>query len=179
MPGTRGLCAGSGPPARGAVPVWFRVWTGTDRGQIRRAGQAYRGGVPDPVPPSTGPSPRPDHRPGVGRVGERFAREHLERLGYDVLATRARTRWGEIDLVVHDGRTIVFCEVKARIARGSAAPWASLHERKRRQVRRLAVAWLAETTDRPTGRDVRFDAIGVLVDPSGRLVRLDHIEAAF
>ncbi|CAB4905809.1 unannotated protein [freshwater metagenome] len=133
--------------------------------------------APQPSPP--GRDPRPDHRPGVGRLGERFAREHLERLGYVVLAERARTRWGEIDLVVHDGRTIVFCEVKARIARGGAAPWASLHDRKRRQVRRLAAAWLSETTDRPTGRDVRFDAVGVLVDEAGRLVRLDHIEAAF
>ncbi len=132
-----------------------------------------------PDPPSPPPGPRPDHRPGVGRLGEGYARRHLERLGYDVLAERARTRWGEIDLVVHDGRTIVFCEVKARLARGRAAPWASLHERKRRQVRRLAAAWLSETTDRPTGRDVRFDAIGVLVDERGRLVRLDHIEAAF
>lgn len=126
-----------------------------------------------------GRAPRPDHRPGVGRQGERYAREHLERLGFDVLAARARTRWGEIDLIVHDGRTIVFCEVKTRLARGRAAPWASLHERKRRQVRRLAAAWLAETADRPTGRDIRFDAVGVLVDEAGRLVRLDHIEAAF
>ncbi|MDO9410920.1 YraN family protein [Patulibacter sp.] len=135
--------------------------------------------MPDPQSSPPGRGSRPDHRPAVGRLGERFAREHLERLGYAVLAERARTRWGEIDLVVHDGRTIVFCEVKARIARGSAAPWASLHERKRRQVRRLAAAWLSETADRPTGRDVRFDAIGVLVDETGRLVRLDHIEAAF
>lgn len=133
--------------------------------------------MPDPASPP--PAPRPDHRPGVGRIGERYAREHLERLGFELLAARARTRWGEIDLVVHDGRTIVFCEVKARLARGRAAPWASLHERKRRQVRRLAAAWLSETTDRPTGRDVRFDAIGVLVDEAGRLVRLDHLEAAF
>jgi putative endonuclease len=125
------------------------------------------------------PSTAPDHRPGVGRAGERHAREHLERLGYTVLAERARTRWGEIDLVVHDGRAIVFCEVKARVARGDAAPWASLHDRKRRQVRRLAAAWLSETADRPTGTDIRFDAIGVLIDPGGRLVRLDHIEAAF
>lgn len=135
--------------------------------------------MPDPVPSPAGPPRGPDHRPAVGRLGERYAREHLERLGFDVLAERARTRWGEIDLVVHDGRTIVFCEVKARIARGRAAPWASLHERKRRQVRRLAAAWLSETADRPTGRDIRFDAVGVLVDEAGRLVRLDHIEAAF
>ena len=96
-----------------------------------------------------------------------------------MLATGARTRWGEIDVIAHDGRWLVFCEVKTRVGRGTAMPWTSLHERKRRQVRRLAAAWLSETTDRPTARDIRFDAIGVVLDPSGRLVRLEHVEAAF
>ncbi|WP_210492743.1 YraN family protein [Patulibacter sp. SYSU D01012] len=139
-----------------------------------------------PVPPPPGgpprrrsPAPAPDMRPTTGRRGERLAREHLERLGLTILAERARTRWGEIDLVAHDDRAIVFCEVKTRVARGGGVPWSSLHERKRRQVRRLAAAWLAEHPGRPTGRDVRFDAIGVVLDPDGRLVRLDHVEAAF
>lgn len=128
------------------------------------------------------PSPRPasaDHRPETGRVGERHARQHLVRLGFAVLAERARTRWGEIDLVVHDEATIVFCEVKTRIARSMGVPWTSLHGGKQRQVRRLAAAWLADTPERPRCRDVRFDAIGVLLDPGGRLIRLDHIEGAF
>jgi putative endonuclease len=33
--------------------------------------------------------------------------------------------------------------------------------------------------DRPRSRDLRFDAIGVVIDPRGRLVRLDHLEGAF
>jgi hypothetical protein len=27
--------------------------------------------------------------------------------------------------------------------------------------------------------ELRFDAVGVVIDPQGRLVRLDHLEAAF
>jgi putative endonuclease len=132
--------------------------------------------------PSSRSSARPfstDHRPETGRVGERHARQHLIRLGFTVVAERARTRWGEIDLVVHDHTTIVFCEVKTRIAWSTGSPWTSLHGGKQRQVRRLAAAWLAETPGRPRCRDVRFDAIGVLLDPGGRLLRLDHIEGAF
>ncbi|MGX6448521.1 YraN family protein [Patulibacter sp. S7RM1-6] len=120
-----------------------------------------------------------DLRPTVGRHGEQLAREHLERRGFSILEERARTRWGEIDLVAHDGRTIVFCEVKTRVSRGAAVPWSSLHERKRRQVRRLAAAWLADHPERPTGRDVRFDAVAVVLAPDGRLRRLDHVEGAF
>ena len=58
-------------------------------------------------------------------------------------------------------------------------PWEALHERKRTQVRRMAAAYLAEVDARPRALELRFDAIGVVIDPHGRLVRLDHLEAAF
>jgi putative endonuclease len=122
--------------------------------------------------------PRIDHRPALGRLGEQAAAAHFERLGYRVLARNHRTRWGELDLVVTDGETLVFCEVKTRQL-GSGAPWDNLHERKRGQVRKVAAAWLAEVTDRPWFAELRFDAVGVTVDPAGGLVRLDHAEAAF
>jgi hypothetical protein len=34
-------------------------------------------------------------------------------------------------------------------------------------------------TERPYWAELRFDAIGVVVDARGALVSLDHIEAAF
>ena len=128
--------------------------------------------------PSPAPADPPDRRPAVGRRGEELALQHLQRLGFVLVEQRARTRFGEIDLVVHDGRTIVFCEVKARVARRPDA-WTSLHDGKQRQVRRLAAAWLASRTDRPTALDLRFDAITVRLDPTGRLLALDHVEGAF
>ena len=90
-----------------------------------------------------------------------------------------RTRFGEIDLVMRLGTTLVFVEVKTRRSRRSSAPWDSLDERKRRQVRRLAAAFLSEAPQRPSPRDLRFDAIGILLNCQGQLLRLDHIEAAF
>ncbi len=115
----------------------------------------------------------------LGRAGERIALEHLERLGYRVVARNHRTRLGEIDLVVGIGPTLVFVEVKTRRSQRSSAPWDSLDERKRRQVRRLAAAFLNERPQRPSPRELRFDAIGILLDCQGRLLRLDHIENAF
>jgi putative endonuclease len=115
-----------------------------------------------------------------GRRGEDLAAEHFERLGYRVLARNHQTRWGELDLVLADeaGRAIVFCEVKTRRL-GSGDPFDSLHVRKRRQVRTMAAAWLAEVHDRPRAAELRFDAVGVTVDSRGALVRLDHRENAF
>jgi putative endonuclease len=119
-----------------------------------------------------------DLRHRLGHAGERLAAEHLERRGYAILARNHRTRHGELDLVACDGQRIVFCEVKTRRL-GSGDVWDSLHDGKRQQVRRMAAAWLTEVTDRPWAAELRFDAVGVTVDARDRLVRLDHIEAAF
>jgi putative endonuclease len=118
----------------------------------------------------------PRHR--LGRLGEDLAAAHLQRRGFALVARNHRTRFGELDLIGFDGRTLVFAEVKTRRA-GSGSPWEALGEAKRRQVRQMARAWLSEQTDRPWSADLRFDAIGVIIDAHGRLVRLDHLEGAF
>ena len=70
--------------------------------------------------PATG-TPANARRLQLGRRGEQLAALHLERLGFEILARNERTRHGEIDLIACDGETIVFAEVKTRLAR-SAAP---------------------------------------------------------
>jgi putative endonuclease len=117
----------------------------------------------------------PRHR--LGRLGERLAAEHLERLGYEIVARNHRTRHGEIDLVACDAETLVVVEVKSR--RGRGCPWDALGELKRRQVRRMALAYLSDVPDRPRRRRLRFDAIGVTFDTAGRLAAIDHLENAF
>jgi putative endonuclease len=121
-----------------------------------------------------------DRTKELGHRGEELAAQHFSRLGYRVLARNHRTRFGELDLVLAEegDRTIVFCEVKSR--RLGSGDWRdSLHDVKQKQVRTMAAAWLNETTDRPWGAELRFDAVGVTLDDRGELVRLDHLEAAF
>ena len=121
-----------------------------------------------------------DPRRALGARGEGLALAHLERLGFTLVARNHRTRWGEIDLIVYDGTTLVFVEVKTR--RTSARAGSALDAVapvKQQQVRRIAAAWLAEVSDRPRSAELRFDVIGVTVDPCGDLLRLDHLEGAF
>src|ERR1700724_2656332 len=59
---------------------------------------------------------RVDPRRALGRRGEQLAADHLGRLGFAPVARNERTRYGEIDLIVFDGRTLVFAEVKTRRA---------------------------------------------------------------
>jgi len=124
-----------------------------------------------------------DPRRRLGAAGEQLAAEHLVRRGMTILARNFRTRHGELDIIALDTSAIVFCEVKTRVApvAGQARdPLESVHPRKRAQVRRMAASWLATAdSGRPRASDLRFDAIGVTLDRDGRLLRLDHLEAAF
>ena len=121
-----------------------------------------------------------DARHLLGAAGERLAVEHLERRGFVIVDRNYRTRWGELDIVAFDGRTLAFCEVKTRrLAQSGRSPLESVRSLKRSRVRKMAGRWLIERTDRPYADNVRFDAIGVTLDPSGRLVSLEHLEGAF
>jgi putative endonuclease len=121
-----------------------------------------------------------DIRRQLGATGEQMATDHLARRGFQILERNFRTRFGELDIIATDGHSIVFCEVKCRVAnRSNRDPLESVHPRKRIQVRRMAAQWLRERPDRPRAAELRFDAIGVTLEPDGRLVRLDHLEGAF
>jgi putative endonuclease len=133
-----------------------------------------------------------DPRRALGVKGERLAAQHLEARGCEVIARNFRTRFGELDLVARDERFLVFCEVKTRMVRGAPnsggapgpanplGPFASIGSRKQRQVRAMAREWLAQgllEDSRPP--EIRFDAIGISFDAHGRLLALEHLEAAF
>jgi putative endonuclease len=119
-----------------------------------------------------------DLRHRLGRAGERLAGEHLERRGFTILARNHRTRFGELDLVACDGACIVFCEVKTRRL-GSSGPFDGLRATQCQRIRKMAAAWLQQTTHRPYVDELRFDAIGVTIDARGRLVEIEHLEGAF
>lgn len=133
--------------------------------------------------------PRKDPRRALGQHGEDIALAHLRALGATLVERNHRTRAGEIDLIVRERRTLVFVEVKTRRARRQRSraapvgpppddPLLGLHARQRRRLRGLAIAWLADQATPPRADELRFDAIGVLLDEHDRLVRLDHLEGA-
>jgi Holliday junction resolvase-like predicted endonuclease len=59
-------------------------------------------------------------------------------------------------------------------------PFASIGSRKQRQVRAMAREWLAQgLLEGARPPEIRFDAIGISFDARGRLLSLEHLEAAF
>lgn len=115
-------------------------------------------------------------RQAVGKYGERLAARHLEEHGLEILARNWRCSDGELDLVLRDGDTVVFCEVKTRRTTTFGPPAAAVHPRKVQKVRQLAVRWLAETGTRAPR--IRFDVVEVFPQPRGA-GRVVHLRAAF
>ena len=107
------------------------------------------------------PAPRsPDHSNiARGRWGEDRAVEHYRQLGYDVLDRNWRSPTGELDLVLRDGATVVFSEVKARRSADYGPASAAVTVAKQRRIRQLAVEWLrAHDVHAST---VRFDVVAI------------------
>ena len=118
----------------------------------------------------------------TGQRAEDLVARRLAASGWEIVERNARTRYGELDIVALDGRTLVFVEVKAGRANsafGPERPVLSVDWRKQQRVRRLATTWMAENRGAVSYDDIRFDAVGVTFDRSGQLADLEHIIAAF
>ncbi len=98
-------------------------------------------------------------RQHLGKIGEERALVELERRGYAILASRYRTRYGEIDIVAVDGETTVFIEVKARVTDECGTAAEAVGQLKQRRLVRMAVDYLARNNlaDRPC----RFDVVAI------------------
>jgi putative endonuclease len=104
-----------------------------------------------------------------GRRAETIAAWWLRLKGWRILARRARTPVGEIDLIARRGRTVAFVEVKARAHAGAAG--LALDEWRLRRVAAAAEA-LAPRYARP-GDDLRIDAIFIV--PRRLLLHLQNV----
>jgi putative endonuclease len=123
------------------------------------------------------------HR-ALGRLGEKLALAYLEAHGFSLLARNYRTRRGEIDLIAFDGGTLIFVQVKTHQigttqTRAWVSPLAYLSPGQMARYRWVAEAWLNDQRYvPPPAQNMRFDAIGVLVDGKGAVVDLEHVEGS-
>lgn len=125
-----------------------------------------------------------DTRRALGELGETVARRHFEELGYALIDTNFRTRFGELDIVARGDGCLVFCEVKTRVGSGlsgPANPLDAIGPAKRRRLRMMAGQWLMAKsgTVGAYAPDLRFDAIGINLSSRGELIALEHVEDAF
>ena len=95
-----------------------------------------------------------------GRQAERLALRYLVDRGLAKLDTNFRCRHGEVDLIMRDGRCLVFVEVRYRNANRFADATRSVDTRKQRRLLRAASAYLGR---HPQFADasVRFDIVAL------------------
>jgi putative endonuclease len=106
-----------------------------------------------------------------GISGEDVAAAWYRSQGYEVVARNWRCRQGELDLVLRQGATVVFCEVKSRSTARFGTPAEAVTHDKRQRIRHLAARWIEDSSFRPA--QIRFDVAAVLGE------ELEVIEGAF
>ncbi|GMQ96211.1 MAG: YraN family protein [Gammaproteobacteria bacterium] len=110
-----------------------------------------------------------------GTWAEDLACRHLLEQGLRLVARNYRCRHGEIDLVMRDGPTIVFVEVRLRNRTDFGSGAESVDARKQAHVSSSAEHYLQRHATLLA--DCRFDVVSIL--QSGDTYRLDWIRNAF
>jgi putative endonuclease len=95
-----------------------------------------------------------------GSDAERRARRFYRLRGYRVLGENVWAGGNELDLILRRGRSLVFCEVKAKLGEGYGDPAEMVGVEKQRRLRRAADAWLAAHPEL-CGLEIRFDVVAV------------------
>lgn len=117
-----------------------------------------------------------DSRRATGRRGEAIAAEHLAGLGYRILQTNVRTRYGELDIVAREGDVLTFVEVRTRRGSTFGSAEESVTPQKRRRLTELAEAYLQTLPEPPPL--CRIDVVVVDLGPGDSVRRVELIRDA-
>ena len=101
-----------------------------------------------------------------GKDAELHALDYLQQQGLRLLAQNWLCKRGELDLVMLDGDTVVFVEVRYRQHAQWGGALASIDERKRQKLV-LAAQFFLQKEHRWADRPCRFDVVAMESTPSG------------
>jgi putative endonuclease len=111
-----------------------------------------------------------------GKLGERAAKEHLQKRGLKFLTANFNSGRGEIDLLFRDEDCLVFVEVKARRRGGWTRPASAVNAEKRLRLTRCAFDYLRLLKNPPI--KIRFDVVEVLLEV-GEVTEVRHLPNTF
>ena len=113
-----------------------------------------------------------------GDWGEAQVAAYLRARGYRIISSKYRGRFGEIDLIAHDGKTLCFVEVKVRSNLSFGLPREYVTASKQRKLRTTAGFYLAV---HGIDENCRFDVAEVYTDgaQTPESTHIEYIENAF
>ncbi len=106
-----------------------------------------------------------------GEQAETLAADFLRSQGLTITTRNYRCRFGEIDLIARDGKTLIFVEVRSRADDAFGGAAASITPAKRERLLKTARHYLADMHPSPA---CRFDAVMLTGTPP----RIDWIRNA-
>ncbi|MDH5185935.1 MAG: YraN family protein [candidate division WOR-3 bacterium] len=111
----------------------------------------------------------------LGKQGEKIALSYLKSKRFKIIEKNLRNRFGELDIIAQDKKTLVFIEVKTRTSEAFGNPIQGIDKRKQYRLRMLAQKYIAEKG--LLEQEVRFDVLGIL--QTGKQTKIEHIPNAF
>lgn len=111
----------------------------------------------------------------LGRLAEMKAANYLRQKGYVLLNHSYKSRYGEIDLVMLDGKYIVFVEVKARNENSLASPKEFVDEQKQKKIIATSGLYISQNHIK---EQPRFDVVEVYLHKN-EIKSIKHLENAF
>ena len=113
----------------------------------------------------------------LGERGERAAARYLRRLGYHIITMRHRLRYGEVDIIAVDEKTVVFVEVKTRRGEALGRPAEAVNSTRQARLTRAALAYLSSND--LLEHASRFDVMEVIWPIEQRRPDVRHFINAF
>ncbi len=113
----------------------------------------------------------------LGQAGETLAEQYLQQQGLTLVTRNYRGAFGEIDLIMRDGTSLVFIEVKQRKNTFFGNPAEAVTASKQKKILLTAAAYLQQTRISQQ-QMVRFDVVGIVAH-TGKPPDISWIKHAF
>lgn len=117
----------------------------------------------------------------VGQMGEKIAREYLEKQGYKIIEQNYKTKYAEIDLVAEKpagflglgSSSLVFIEVRTKVGENFGSPEDTINKAKLWKVLQNAKSYMGF---KKWQGPARIDAVCIVLKPDFSVSRLTHHE---
>ena len=110
----------------------------------------------------------------IAVLGENIASDYLTNKGYKIIERNFRRSYGEIDIICIKNRVLVFVEVKTRTSTKYGTPAEAITYSKLKSLIKTAEFYKISNPNLPDL--MRIDAIGVLIDKSNNIKKIEHEE---
>jgi putative endonuclease len=115
-------------------------------------------------------------RRNTGILGEKLARDFLEKRGYHVSETNYRCPEGEVDIIARHKDSLVFIEVRTKTSLEFGSPEESITPVKMERLRAVASHYQQTHDNLPPSW--RIDVVAIELDQKNKPLRIELIENA-